>query len=255
MPRAIEKKLIDEFNGKESFSREELLDFYRGFEPDIKEGTLGWRIYNLKSKNIIKVLKRGVYTISYKPFFKPQLSTESLRLAKSIQEKFSDVKYCIWETDWVNEFSQHQSNKHIVIVEVEKDFVESTYYHVKDSFNFDTYINPDKKDVDFYIAESNFPVVIKKLVTRSPVGKIISKKAKVPVPLLEKILVDLFADNKLFYFYQGAELTRIYENTLKNYTINFTKLFSYAKRRDCEEDIKIFIEKNMSYMVKNLLDD
>jgi len=60
MSNILENKLIKEFQDKKYFTREELFDFYRYFEPDLKEGTFGWRIYNLKKRNIIKPLKRGL---------------------------------------------------------------------------------------------------------------------------------------------------------------------------------------------------
>ena len=85
MPKIIENKLIEEFKERESFSREELFEFFRFFEPNLKEGTFGWRIYDLKNKNIIKPLKRGLYTISYKPKFKPVLSSELIKLTKKVQ--------------------------------------------------------------------------------------------------------------------------------------------------------------------------
>lgn len=86
MPKVIEKKLIEKFKDREGFSRGELLDFYRSFEPDLNEGTLGWRIYDLKNRNIIKSIQTGYYTISYKPKFKPALSGKLLKLAKVIIE-------------------------------------------------------------------------------------------------------------------------------------------------------------------------
>ena len=66
MPKIIENRLIEEFKNRDSFSREELFDFFKYFEPELKESTYGWRIYNLKKKNIIKSVQRGYYTISYK---------------------------------------------------------------------------------------------------------------------------------------------------------------------------------------------
>ena len=255
MPKIIETRLIKEFKERESFSREELFEFFRFFEPNLKEGTFGWRIYDLKNKNIIKSIKRGLYTISYKPKYKPVLSSELIKLTKKVQEKFQDVKYCIWETDWLNEFSQHQTSKRTLIIEIEKDFVESLYYYLKDTFKHDLYLNPDNKAIEFYISESDFPVVIKKLITRSPIGKRTENKLKVSTPLLEKILVDLFAGEKLFYFYQGSELMHIYENAINNYTINFTKLFSYARRREREQEIKSFIMDNMNHLVKDIIND
>ncbi len=254
MPKIIENKVIEEFKDRDAFSREELFDFFRYFEPDLKEGTFGWRIYDLKNKNIIKSIQRGYYTISHKQKYKPQISGDIIKLAKVISERFEDVKYCLWDTDWINQFSQHQSGKKLIIIEIEKDFIESLYYELKDSFRFDFYLNPDEKAIDFYISESKNPVIIKKLITRSPISKRTEKKIKFYTPLLEKILVDLFTENKLFYFYQGAELMHVYENALKSYTLNYTKLFSYAKRRDREKDIKQFMTNNMNHLVKDIIE-
>lgn len=255
MPKIIEDRLIEEFKEKEYFTRGDLFNFYRYFEPDLKEGTFGWRIYDLKNKNIIKPLKRGLYVISYEPRYKPEISPELLKLAKRITDRFEDVKHCIWETEWLNEFSQHQASKRIILIEIEKDFVESLYYELKDSMRNELYLNPDEKAIDFYIAESNYPVIIKKLITRSPIARRTEKNAKFYTPLLEKILVDIFAEEKLFYYLQGSELMHIYENAINSYIINFTKLFSYAKRRDKEQDIKQFMINHMYHLVKEIIDD
>ena len=254
MPRIIENRLIEEFKNRDAFSRRELFNFFRYFEPNLKEGTLGWRIHDLKNKNIIKSIKRGYFIISYKPKYEPEISEEILKLAKVISGRFEGVKHCLWHTDWINEFTQHQSGKKLIIIEIEKDFVESLYYELRDSFRFDFYLNPDEKTIDFYISESGKPVIIKKLITRSPISKRSKKKINFYTPLLEKILVDIFTENKLLYFYQGAELMHVYENALKNYTLNYTKLLSYAKRRDKEQDIKQFMTDNMYHLVKDVIE-
>ncbi len=72
-----------------------------------------------------------------------------------------------------------------------------------------------------------------------------------PIATLEKIMVDLFADENLLHFYQGSEMVNIYEKIIDRYSINFTKLFSYAKRRKKEQEIKQFISNN----IPNFLED
>ena len=37
--------------------------------------------------------------------YKPKISPEIIKLSKQITNKFEDVKHCIWETEWFNEFS------------------------------------------------------------------------------------------------------------------------------------------------------
>lgn len=255
MPKVIENRLIEEFKDKEYFTREDLFDFYRYFEPELKEGTFGWRIYDLKNRNIIKPIKRGLYVILYKPKYKPDYSPTILKIAKQLTERFNDVKYCISDASWLNEFAQHQTSKSILIIEIEKGFEESLFYELKDSLRGDIYLNPDDKAIDFYIAESNKPVIVKKILTRAPLTKRTEKKIRFYTPTLEKILVDLFTEGKLYYYAQGSELMHIYENAITHYTINFTTLFSYAKRREREQDIKQFMINHMFHLVKDIIDD
>jgi len=254
MPKVIERRLIEEFQERESFSRDELYSFFRDFEPNLKEGTLGWRIYDLKEKNIIRSVRRGWYAVSYKPKYNPEISSELLKLSRVITEHFKDLRYCIWETSWLNEFLQHQSSKLIIIVEIEKGFEQDLYFHIKDNFNHEIYLNPHEKEIDLYITESRKPVVIKKLITRSPISKQNIKRHKVATPQLEKILVDLFSDEKLFYFYQGAEMIHLFENALKQYSINYTRLFSYAKRRDREGELKAYLNNNLKHVIMDIIE-
>lgn len=251
MPKIIENKIIEAFKGQSSFDRKELYHFYLDFEPDLKESTFSWRIYDLKKKDIIKTIGRGLYVISYKPKYKPVLTENVLKIARKTSERFKDIKYCIWESQWLNEFTQHQTSNQMIVVEVEKEFTESLYYFLNDSLRMDFFLNPDEKEIEFYISESTVPVVIKRLVTRAPISKLKDRKIVVPIATLEKIMVDLFADENLFHFYQGSELIYIFERILDRYSINLTKLFSYAKRRKKEEEIKQFISKH----IPNFLED
>jgi hypothetical protein len=255
MPKIIENKLIEEFKDREYFSREELFDFFRHFQPELKEGTFGWRIYDLKKRNIIKTVKRGLYVISYKPRYKPDISPSLLKIAKQLNDRFYEIKHCLWETSWLNEFAQHQISRSMLIVEIEKGFEESLFYELKDRERREVFLNPDEKAIDFYISESNRPIIIKKLLTRAPLSKRTERKTEFYIPTIEKILVDLFADERLFYYVKGSELIHIYENAITNYTINFTKLFNFAKRRERDQDIMQFMKNNIFHLVKGIIDD
>ncbi len=74
-----------------------------------------------------------------------------------------------------NEFAQHQTSRSTLFIEIEKGFEESLFYELKDTSRREVFLNPDKKAIDFYIAESKQPVIIKKLLTRAPLSKRIEK--------------------------------------------------------------------------------
>ncbi len=248
----IEKKLFEKFKNKYVFSRKELYDFYLQFEPGLNKNTFAWRIFSLKQKNIIKPVKRGYYTLSNKPVFQPEISKRLYNLAKFFANELAQINFCIWESKWLNEFSRHQSNKNFIIIEMEteKSWLEMFYFKLKEKekkHGVNTFLNPDKKTFDYYISETHNPVVVKKLISRSPCTVTPVKKTKILTPKLEKILVDIYSDKEFFYLYQGSELVHIYQNALENYTINFTTLFNYAKRRGKYQEIKDFIKNNLSF--------
>ena len=87
--------LKKEFKGKESFSREELFDFYRQFEIDLKESTFRWRIHDLKANKIITAIKRGHFTFSYKPIFAPNIDEFEKKISGKIEKQFELRVTCI----------------------------------------------------------------------------------------------------------------------------------------------------------------
>ena len=254
MAKFIEKKLIEEFKNKESFSREDLFQFFLRLEPDLKEGTFGWRIYDLKHRDVIKQIKRGLYKISYKPKYKPDIDSKLLKLSNLITKSFEKVNYCIWHTTWLNEFSRHQFLNNISIIEADKDILESLFYFLKDNGFKNTFLKPDESVITLYVSDQNEPIILKPLITRAPIDKIAKNKSKISVPTLEKILVDIYCDEKTFYFIQGVEMTLVFENMLRKYTLNYSKLFGYAKRRGKEIELKNFLSTRLNELVKDIIE-
>ena len=64
-PKPID--LLQAFSGAEKISRQAFKEFYQQFDPRLKETTLGWMLYELITKGLIKVLDRGVFVLSDGP--------------------------------------------------------------------------------------------------------------------------------------------------------------------------------------------
>ncbi|MCB9231025.1 MAG: hypothetical protein H6581_05160 [Bacteroidia bacterium] len=256
MREVIENRIIERFEGEDSFSREELRNFFLQSEPGLKEATFTWRIHHLTNKNLIKPIKRGIYSLTSKPAFQPEPSPELWKIARKIQEKFAGTEYCLWDTTWLNEFLQHQTSQNFIIVEIEKELSESLFFYLKDAFpKLDLFLNPDQKVIDYYLSESKKAVVIKNLTSRSPLSCLREKKTILCFPVLEKILTDVYSDRKLFYFFQGSELNAIFENALSRYSLNFTRLLSYAGRREKGAKLKNYLKEHNEDLAKDILND
>ena len=236
----IIEQLKQRFAEQPLFTREELFDFYRSFEPDLKEATFGWRIYSLKEKNLLKLVRRGIYTFSAKPQFHPQVEPRLKEIATKVSKQFPAARFCVWNTRWLNEGMVHQPGKFLLLVEVEASAAESVFYFLKDENYKNVFFNPDDNLLERYIYEQPESIIVKSLVTKAP----LKKEKKIAVPAPEKILVDLFVERKLFAPYQGGELINIYNSLHKHYALNVTKMLAYAKRRTKEKELLDFITKN-----------
>jgi hypothetical protein len=238
------------FNGKETFSREELYAFYTKYKPDLKETTFRWIIFNLKKLQIITSVSRGLFTLSFKPLFKPEPDQSEKKLFSTIEKQFPSLKFCIWSTSIVSEFMLHLPVKNITILQAEKEALEPIYDFLKEKKFSTIFIQPIEKEIEKYIFESEKAIVLLPLVSKSPLQNI----NKVSTTTLEKLIVDLYADKKIFATYQGSELAHIVNNAYSRYAIDFTKLFHYAKRRRKDSDLRqFFIDK--TDVPKNILND
>ncbi len=251
----IIRELMHQFKEKGGFSRKELFDFYLKFDPDLKEGTFGWRIYDLKEKGLIKQVKRGVYNITDKPEYQPKISNELHRITAVAYTEFDDLQYCAWNIEWLNEFTQHQFSINFNILEVEKELTKPILFALKENGFKNTFLMPDKYIIERNVADYEKAVVITNFISRSPVQNVHYKNRDVITPTLEKILVDVFSDSETFYFLYGIEKNYIFESAIKSYTIDFTKLLSYASRRGKRDELKVFLleELELEKAIKDVI--
>ncbi|RKR82109.1 hypothetical protein BDD43_2276 [Mucilaginibacter gracilis] len=226
-----------EFENRESFSKKELFDFYLKYEPELKETTFRWRIFDLKEKGILGPVSRDLLTFTNKPVFKPVISDTERRLANRIMKQFYSLRLCIWSTKILNEFMLHQPGKFITILEVEKAAVEPVFHFLKDINTKDVYLLPQEKELEWYVYESQSAIIVESLISKSPVQRV----DQTPTVTIEKMIVDIFSDQRLFNVYQGSELANIIESAYDKYQCDFTKLFSYAKRRRKDVDLRNYL--------------
>jgi len=255
MYKIIDRQISKQFKGKGYFKREALRSFLTYLDPEISDSALTWRIHDLVTRKVIEQVKLGIYTVSNKELYKPTLSREFVRLSKIVVKEYSELEYCIWSTEWFNDFTRHQLGTFIFVIEVEKDFMEEVFNMYSEFQKYRVYFDPKKDIMERYVVSEN-SIVIKPLITRSPKQKITTDGKpfdEIYIPTLEKILIDVFSDTVLFYSIQGKEMDTLFENALKRYQVNFTKLISYARRRNKKDQITSYLKDNFGDLVHGIL--
>lgn len=254
MSKFIDFQILKQFKDKGYFDRDALIALLVEFDPEITESSLTWRIHDLLKRNVIDQIKLGIFSISNRKKYSPEISQKLVQLAKIVSLRFDDLDYCIWSTEWLNDFTQHQLGSFFYIVEVEKDFVEEVFNAYSELKQFRVYLASQDEIFERYTL-NEYSVIIKPLISRSPKKKVLIKnKYRICIPSIEKILVDVYSDPITFYSIQGSELETIFENAIKRYLINFTKLISYAKRRTKEVNIQNYLLDNFEDLVKDILE-
>lgn len=144
-----------------------------------------------------------------------------------------------------------QPDRQFTILETEKDVCEQTFFLLKSPDWQVFLLNTGNNVIDYYFMDDKEVVVIKSLISRSP----LLVQDKLSIPSLEKILVDIFCDEKLFSAYSGQELMNIYKYVQKKYTINYSRLLNYAGRRNRRDKISELVCQNADDSLKEILND
>lgn len=207
--------------------------FYLKQDETLKKTTVNWRIRQLVEKGVMQRIGRGTYKLGQQKEFAPLLSEDLKSIYGNLKEKFPFLDVCIWSTQWLVSWMLHIPFIHETIIEVEKGAEESVFYFLS-SERENVFLNPKKDILEKYAKHATDIIIIKNLVTGSP----LQNMDNVQIPTLEKILVDLLVDSELLSAYHGRDLESIFENAFRYNTINMDKLLRYAGRRGKKEFVE-----------------
>lgn len=227
------------FRGKNALSTQDLAFFYHRSEPAVSEATINWRIYELVKLGILERISRGKFRIGKMKPFSPKPTTSIIKLYRELTAEFPYLKFCCWETGWLNELAQHLTNTSTIILETEREACETVFNRLQESKK-SVFLSPSKEVMERYVSAQKQAIIISPLISESP----LQLTDKLQAPTLEKILVDLVCDTDIFYAFQGRELKHIWENAFASYTIQEDKLLRYANRRKKKQEVIQYFPPN-----------
>lgn len=218
-----------------TFGVEELFE-YLSQKMEIKRPSLSWHLFKLVEAQKLVRTGRGTYAKADKPIFSPQPTEEVKHIYDMLITDFPFAKFCVYQGDAIEPLQHHLSSNRVIYVETEKDSAETVFNFLREKKS-DVFLRPDKKSIYLYVDMGSQAIFVKNLVSESPLQNV----SDIPMPTIEKLLVDILRDSDFFYL-QGTESERIIENAFQTYAVNRSRLFRYAGRRKAKNELLSILE-------------
>lgn len=240
MLRNLEQHIDHYFKGSDKLSKDRLVFSIKKDFPSWSENTINTYLSKLKKDGVLNNPSRGIYEIENKEQFHPKIQSNLKRIYNRVNREFPYISFCIWDTLWFNGFMIHQPFKSYVVLEVEKDASESVFSFLSQTMK-NVFFNPDEEIFKRYIHNLDEAVIVKNLISESP----LIERDKITIPALEKFLVDMLIDTSLFSAQQN-EKEIIIKNVKQKFTLNEPKMRRYASRRNREKEIDELINLSLA---------
>ena len=232
------------FKGRTSVPTKELFDYLKNLEPDCPDGSISGKIHLLKQNGKINHISRGLYSFTTKTIFQPPVSSEIKKLHARIKKELPYLNFCIWDTRWFNGLMLHQANKFYVVIETEKDAMESIFFRLSEGRK-NIFLDPDKQTLERYVSSFPESIIIKHLISESPTTTVNG----IETASLEKLLVDCVAEKDILASQQD-ELDFIFRTVFEKYNVNIHKAKRYARRRFRLEELEKMIKAHAQTLAK-----
>lgn len=224
----------------DTFTLCELANYVRSQE-EISDSGILWHIKKLIKQNKLSRLTRGIYGSFVKREFTPTLTNELKELYGDLASKFPLIDIVVYSGQDITALQHHISANNALYAEVTKEASEAVFHYLIDK-KIKAYHKPDSDFMCDYVDLAEQCVIVKPLVTESPVRKIDGTCT----PTLEKLLVDINVDAD-FYYIQGIEASYIMENAKSLYQLNIPKMLRYASRRGVKEKLQSYLKNDTNH--------
>lgn len=189
-----------------------------------------------REKELVRIGK-GIYALPQKQTFSYIPSEKARSIYEGLKAELPFTDFCVYDGSILSSIQHHLSINNAIYVETNRDVVESVFARLKEN-NKDVYRQPNAAFMNDYIDLRESCIIVKPLVTESPLADV----EGIRIPTLEKLLVDIQKDADFDYL-RGAESLYMYQMAFELYTINTQRLMRYAKRRGISQEIKELINQ------------
>lgn len=234
----IEPQYLTGLNGKELFSRKEILESFRLGGYSLSDAAFYKRIEELVRQGEFVRVGKDVYHIprSKVTAYEHTYSELAEEIANKMSVQYPYLSYSIFELVQLNDFVNHQIAHNVIYLSVEAEAIDFVFDTLKEDYPGKVLINPSVEIYHQYWSDNM--IVIEKLTTEAPKGQKVSWHTR-----LEKMLVDLLSDPLILASVGESEYATIYQDAFTRYIVDEKRLFRYANRRKVDKKILKFIKE------------
>ncbi len=184
-------------------------------------------LQTLKSEGVVFSAGRGVYS-SVVEEFHPQEKSRVAEIRQILKKQYPYLDFLIWNTLYFQPYYHHQQTHNITFVEVEADAMRPVADRISRDYRFVMVEKTSRvRNKDFDITRD--PIVVRLLIKGSP--------RKGHVPILEKMLVDLFVIKDKYSTMTDSDYWELWRSIDDFFRVNVSALIAYAKTRRYFKDI------------------
>lgn len=209
---------------------------------DVERNTLSWHLSNLCKKGKLRRVGRGVYTIQTANTFLVKTNAKVRSLYRSLLRQYPFADFCVYSANVITPLLHDMMPNNTIYVETNRDTIMSVFEMLFPKYKGRLFLAPTKEIATTYIEFSRENIIVKPLVTEAP----LTLDGKVPVPTLEKLLVDTRVDADYSYL-QGYENLEMLRTAISHYNVNRNRLLRYADRRNMKNSILKDLETINNY--------
>lgn len=225
----ISDSIITYANNQQQFTVDDLpVEITAG----IARNTLSWHLSNLCRQGRLRRMGRGIYTAHLSHIYQVKANAKARSLYKTLSCLFPLADFCVYGGGVIAPLLHDLAPNNSIYIETNREVTESVFNALIPKYKGRLFLSPTKKIASTYIDFGLENIIVKPLVTESP----LVLDGKVPVPTVEKLLVDTRVDPD-FYYLHGYENLEMLRAALTHYDINRNRLLRYADRRNEKEAI------------------
>jgi predicted transcriptional regulator of viral defense system len=225
----VSDKIIAYAESRSQFSVDDLIS---SVAKGMERNTLSWHLSNLCKLGKLRRIGRGLYSTQTKTAYSIKASKKVRSLYRSLHKDFPFADFCLYDGPLLTPLLHDLSPNSTIYIETNRDVMESVFNHLGQKYQGRLFLAPTKEITSKYIDLAQENIIIKPLITESP----LTEDDGVPMPTLEKILVDTRVDADFFYLH-GYENLEMLRTAIAHYDVNQTRLLRYADRRNEKENI------------------